>query len=291
MTNNKINLIPTAIIIVSFWLFAFVSAHALGMLTGDASRMLAYQNVVSREAKESITSGIVTGFRIVGAFLGISGVLFLLSFIKREFLGISHAIFLKWALLSAITAGTIYGALMRIVGNQQGAALLFFFTLLIYLMLIVLEKKAVKMNPLFHIVLLLPLYAVLLYTMGIPGWAKIFGGPQVIERYVNMFRDSFIAQLPGGTSLMIYVLGALELAIPALLIISLVKGEFRLTAGKTWFNYALVLSMFTFGMLCFGLAVLFNFAGSANLVFYPIFTLLALVSINQLTQQAALAGK
>lgn len=150
---------------------------------------------------------------------------------------------------------------------------------------------AVKIHPFFHMVLLLPLYAVLLYTMGIPGWAKIFGGSQVIERYVNMFRDSFIAQLPGGTTLMIYVLGVLELAIPVLLIISLLKGEFRLTAGKTWFNYALVLSIFTFGMLCFGLAVLFNFAGSANLVFYPIFTLLALVSINQLTQQATLAGK
>lgn len=281
------NPVATAMIPITLLLCAFVFVHGYGLLSGDEIRLLGYQNVVSKEPKETISPNIIAAFRLVGAVFTISGVLFLASLAKKEPWSRSTAALLKWALFSAILAGTIYGGLMRVVANQQGAALLFFFTMLLFLILGIIEKQPAQADASFNAIKLLPLYAILLYTMGMPGWAKIFGGRQVIDRYTGMFKDSFIAALPGGTPLMIYLLGILELAVPLLLIISLLKGEFLQNRPKTWLNYALVLSIFTFAMLCFGLAVLFNFAGSANLVFYPIFTLLMLVYLNRPYKQPA----
>lgn len=281
------NLVPTAITLTLLLLCAFTLAHSFGMLSGDEARLLAYQNVVSKEPKEAIAGNTMVAFRLAGIFFGISGILVLASFAKSEFRNIRDAALLKWALFSAILAGTLYGGIMRVVANQQGAALLFFFTMLLYLTLDIIEKRSGRGNRFFNALLLLPLYAVFFYTMALPGWAKIFGGQQVIDRYVTMFKDSFVAALPGGTPLVIYALGILELAVPVLLLISLLKGEFRQSAAKTWLSYTLVLSIFTFTILCFGLAILFNFAGSANLVFYPIFTLLLLVNLNPSRKHAS----
>lgn len=281
------NPIATAIMLIALLLCAFAIAHGFGMLSGGETRLLGYQNVVSKEPKEGISANSIFVFRVVGILFGISGILFLASFAKREFRNTSNALLLKWALFFAILAGALYGGLMRVTANQQGAALLFFFTMLLYLMLGIIEKRSERTDVFFNSIMLLPLYAVFFYTMALPGWAKMFGGHQVIDRYVNMFKDSFVATLPGGTPLVIYILGILELAVPVLLIISLLKGEFLQTTAKPWLNYTLVLSIFTFTILCFGLAVLFNFAGSTNLVFYPIFTLLLLVHLNQPKKQPA----
>ncbi len=281
------NLTVISVVLIALLLCAYAFAHGFGMLSDDEARLLGYQNVVSKEPNEIISSGVMLSFRIVGLLFIISGILFLASFANREFRNISNAAVLKWALFSVILAGTVYGGIMRVVSNQQGAALLFFFTMLLFLILGIVEGKPAGTHTFFSSIKLLPVYAVLLYTMGIPGWAKIFGGRQAIDRYVNMFKDSFVAGLPGGTTLIIYLLGVLELAVPLLLIISLLKGEFRKSGPKPWLNYALVLSIFTFTILCFGLAILFNFGGSTNLVFYPIFTLLVLVYLNPAQDQPA----
>lgn len=233
MLKFQKNIVSAAVAVVAFWLCAFSVAHAWGMLSGDQSQLLDYQNVLSKEPKEALTTFVMMGFRLVGLFLGIGALLILASlFLRREFRQIQDAVLLKWALLSFVIAGTIYGGLMRIVSNQQGAALLFFFSMLLYLVLYSLVGQRTKTNGLFNSIVLLPLYAILLYTMGMPGWAKIFGGDQVINRYVNMFSQSFIADLPGGTALMIYILGILELAVPAFLTISLASGELNCMPTK-----------------------------------------------------------
>ncbi len=280
MENKQINLVAAGIILMTLLLGVFVFAHGLSLLSGDSPRLLEYQNVVSKEPKEVILTNSTLVFRLMGILFGISGILFLASLVKKEFRKISNATLLKWALFAAILSGSIYGGLMRVISNQQGAALLFFFTMLLFLILGIVEKQSIRADTFFNSIMLLPFYAVLLYTMALPGWAKLFGGHQVIDRYVNMFKNSFIAALPGGTPLAIYGLGILELTVPVLLIISLLKGEFRRAESKPWLNYALLLCIFTFMLLCFGLAVLFNFAGSVNLVFYPLFTFLMLVYVN-----------
>lgn len=280
--NVDLNLLGISIVII--WLFAFVMIHAFGLLTSEEAQILKYQNIVSKEPTGYMSKNIFLAFRLVGLLLLSSGLIFLCSFVKMEFKKLHNAVLLKWGILMAIISGMLYGALMRIVGNQQGAALLFFFDMLLYLLLFFIEQYNQKINTFFRSFMLFPLYLILFYTMGLPGWAKLFGGPMVIERYVMMFKNSFVTDLPGGTPLLIYGLGVLEMLVPLFLIISLLKLEFKVSSKKTWLNYAMLMSIFTFGILCFGLAILYNFAGSVNLVFYPIFTLLALICMNKLTR-------
>lgn len=283
MKKINVDLNSLGISIVIFSLCAFVMTHAFGLLTSEESQILKYQNIVSKEPIDYMSKNILLAFRLVGLLLLSSGLIFFCSFVKMEFKNFHNPVILKWGILIAIISGMLYGALMRIVGNQQGAALLFFFDMLLYLLLFFIEHYNPKTNTFFRSFMLLPLYLILFYTMGLPGWAKLFGGPMVIERYVKMFKNSFVADLPGGTPLMIYGLGVLEMLVPLFLIISLLKLEFKVSSKKNWLNYAMLTSIFTFGMLCFGLAILYNFAGSVNLVFYPIFTLLVLICINKLT--------
>lgn len=118
---------------------------------------------------------------------------------------------------------------------------------------------------------LLPLYAVLAYTLGLPGFAKVFNHQSVIGKYSKMFQETFIEQI-FGTSFMIYVLGILELLVVVLLLISLFKKEFMFGKSKNWLLAANFTAMVTFASLGFGLRLIENHAGAANLFYYFMFT-------------------
>lgn len=286
MKNRTINPTAVAVTLGTILLIFFMLFHSFGMLSGDEDRLLGYLNIYTREPLKVLTatSGIV--LKITGFLAMITSILLVIALFKQEPLRLKNASILKWALFAAISCIAVYGGLVRSVSNQQGAANLFFLTVLLYLLLGLLEKKTSGSSPVYSSMALLPFYFVLFYTMGLPGWAKIFGGPEVTTRYATLFKDSFIASLPGGTSLMIIILGILELLIPVLLIISLLKGEWRQKASKRWLNHALLVTILTFTMLCFGLTVLLNFAGSANLVFYAIFTFLMFIYVNNSSHQS-----
>ncbi|WP_343531360.1 hypothetical protein [Pedobacter sp.] len=289
MENKRFDLMHVSTTLVAILIFLFMLCHSLGLLFGTADFLLSYLNIASKEPLKVITIGQTNFFKAIGISSLVTAGLFLVSIIKRETLNLSKAYVLKYAIWVAICTVALYGFLMRSVSNQQGAALLFFFTTLLYLVFSrINETNGQQSSLLLNNIALLPLYAVLFYTMGFPGWAKIFGGEAVIVRYIGMFKDSFIASLPGGIPFMIYVLGVLELLVPVLLIISLIKGEFRQTVSKLWLNYALVVTILTFVMLCFGLSVILNFVGSANLVFYAIFTFLMFVYINRSSEHQKL---
>jgi polysaccharide pyruvyl transferase WcaK-like protein len=64
-----------------------------------------------------------------------------------------------------------------------------------------------------------------------------------------------------------YFIGALELLAFGLVVVSIVKREF-IKMNFLWFRWALALSAFCFAILGFGLRVIRDFQGSANLFFY-----------------------
>lgn len=280
--NTAIKATDIGLLLLSVLLFFFMLINAYGMLLGDEIRHLGYLNIYSREPLKTISFPQSIMLQIIGILSGISSALYLIYIIQYQPLKPKVNIDpLKCAIYLSLFTLTLFGGLLRIIANQQGAAILFFFTVLLYLLFCWLGTTATgKSDAVFKTIGLFPIYIALFYTMGLPGWAKIFGGQHVIHKYETMFAGSFIAVLPGGTALMIFLLGLLELSVPVLLIISLVKKEFKNTRHKQWLNAALVVSCFTFIALCFGLSVLFNFAGAANLVFYAVFTFLILTSLS-----------
>lgn len=266
-------------------LISFFAIHSYGLLFGDGDRLLSYLNFLAKEPKKDLTSLYSILLRSVSVMGFISAGLFLLSLIKEIFQVGSQYKFLQYAIFMAIITTVLYGALVRIYSNQQAAANLFFFSSLLYLFFDWLNNRVEQPISFLKNIYLLPWYAMLFYTMGVPGWAKIFGGSTVQIRYTEMFKNNFIASLPGGTSAMIILLGILELAVPILICISLVKREF-LGGTQFWLKLAMGITILTFTMLSFGLAILFNFAGSSNLIFYSIFTFLMfmLISGNKITE-------
>ncbi|MDV4102680.1 hypothetical protein CMT19_16700 [Elizabethkingia anophelis] len=281
MKNTAITATDIGILLLSLLLFFFMLITGYGMLLGDEIRHLSYLNIYSREPLKTISLTHSIMLQIIGIMCGISSSLFLIYIIQYQPLKPKfNCDILKWGVYISLLTVTLYGGLLRIISNQQGAAILFFFTVLLYLLFSWLETTSSgKTNTLFKNIILFPIYLTLFYTMGLPGWAKIFGSEGVMERYETMFAHSFIAMLPGGTSSMIFLLGLMELSVPILLIISVVKKEFMVSHNKKWLNAALLITCSTFIALCFGLSVLFNFAGASNLVFYALFTFLILISL------------
>ena len=133
---------------------------------------------------------------------------------------------------------------------------------------------------------LLPIYVVLVYTMGLPGWAKIFSHDQVIGRYVPMFADTFIDKI-FGTSLMIYLLGIMEVVVVIFLVPSLAKLEFLYHKPKIWLKASLFTAMITFMSLGFGLRLVSNHDGAANQYYYFGVTFFFYCWVSYLDRQAA----
>lgn len=121
---------------------------------------------------------------------------------------------------------------------------------------------------------LLPFYAVLTYTMGLPGFTKLFDHERVIGKYTQMFQHTFVDAFP-GTSFMIYIFGVLEIAVAFLLFVSLIKKEFLPHRPKTWLNLAIFVSLVTFASLGFGLRLIENHEGAANQYYYFMLTFFA----------------
>lgn len=88
-----------------------------------------------------------------------------------------------------------------------------------------------------------------------------------------MFRDSVLDVLPGGIAPFIYFIGLAEAAAVVLLLISVVKKEYLPTRDLKFFRLGIFVTLCTFLMLAFGLAVISNYPGAANLVLCNIFTL------------------
>lgn len=111
------------------------------------------------------------------------------------------------------------------------------------------------------------------------GTFLLAGGSKFMERKVPdwfkaQFGKSFLNVLP-GLAVSYWTIALLEILVPLLLIVSLIKSEFLLDAEHFYLQIAIALSSVIFAMLGFGLRLANDFQGAANLFFYFVGTLFA----------------
>lgn len=112
------------------------------------------------------------------------------------------------------------------------------------------------------------IYVVLFGTAAFDKW-KTLSTP---EWFVKQFANTFIGKLPGGASVGYWVIASLEAA----LTLSFVLAAFNFLL----LPYALMGSLFLFGILLIGLRVTYDFQGSANMFTYFGATLLSLFLVS-----------
>lgn len=108
------------------------------------------------------------------------------------------------------------------------------------------------------------IYALLFGTAAYDKW-KTLSTP---EWFIKQFENTFIKKLPGGASVGYWVIASLE----ALLALTFIVSVFNFVL----LPYALLGSLFLFGILLFGLRITYDFQGSANMFIYFGTTLLSL---------------
>lgn len=125
-----------------------------------------------------------------------------------------------------------------------------------------------RVNRFLGVAMLLPIYAVVIYTLWLPAYEKFFDRDRTVPYYGRVFSDSIIGRMD-VTNALITSLGAVEFVAIALLAVSLLRGEFlpsRATAPLLTLGLWLTVVIFT--MLGFGLRLLQNHAGTANQFYY-----------------------
>lgn len=108
------------------------------------------------------------------------------------------------------------------------------------------------------------IYTLLFATAAWDKW-KTLSTP---EWFVKQFDNTFIKRMPGGAALGYWVIAALE----GLLALAFIASVFNFA----FLPFALVGSLFLFGILLFGLRITYDFQGSANMFVYFGTTLLSL---------------
>lgn len=272
---NKLQIQSIISIPVTIGLIFSTGFFGFQLVQGDATIVSTFMNFYNRQPVEVFPSFVTPVLMFTGFLMLVSAVLLTGALFKREFCLNKEANLLKWGVFSAIFSFTLYGFAVRMISNHQAAANLFFYVGILYFFLWFIEKETreFQKNTFFNQVKLLPIFLMMLYTMGQPGFQKLFNTSKVMGNYTAMFQDSFLAQMPGGIPPFIYLLGILEFAVPILILVSLAKREFLSSQPKPFFNWAMFVSVTTFIMLAFGLAVLLNFPGSTNLIFYAVISL------------------
>lgn len=119
-----------------------------------------------------------------------------------------------------------------------------------------------------------------LATFGLAAIAKWFP-PGIPDNFVNQFSDTWMALLPGGLIFPYYTIAVTEALAFILFLISLIKMEWLQTSNKKYMKYGLILSLFIFVILAYGLRLVSEFQGTANAFFYFGATLLALYIVEK----------
>ena len=90
--------------------------------------------------------------------------------------------------------------------------------------------------------------------------------------FIKQFENTFINKLPGKASVGYWVIASFEVALTFMFIAS--------AFNFAILSYALVGSLFLFGILLFGLRLVYDFQGSANMFVYFGATLVSLIVVN-----------
>lgn len=114
---------------------------------------------------------------------------------------------------------------------------------------------------------LLPVYCLFIGTFGQASSEKFLSGGTP-DWFKNQFQSTFVGRLPGGATVPYYLIACLEAAVVLLFLLSLGHMEFLPAHDVSFLKAALVLSLFAFFLLGFGLRISGDYQGAANLFAY-----------------------
>lgn len=117
--------------------------------------------------------------------------------------------------------------------------------------------------------------ALYLSTFGLASLAK-WKPREVPEGFINRFGDTWLNLLPGGLFIPYYTIAVMETLIFAFFLLSVSRVEWVKSSDKMYMRLGLILSLFVFVMLGYGLRLTGEFGGTANAFFYFGVTLFAL---------------
>jgi len=112
-------------------------------------------------------------------------------------------------------------------------------------------------------------------TFGLAAMGKWFP-PGIPDGFAGQFGDTWLGSLPGGLFLPYYTIAVAEAAAFFLAVASIFRLEWMNGNSKFLLKASLVLSLFIFVILTYGLRLTGEFGGAANAFFYFGATLIAL---------------
>lgn len=127
---------------------------------------------------------------------------------------------------------------------------------------------------------LIPIYLLFLGTFGQAGIEKLRSGGTP-DWFRKQFEATILNPFPGSLTINYYFIALLELAVVALFFWSGIQLEFVAGHDRFFLKCALVLALFTFFSLGFGLRIGGDFQGASNLFGYFGVTLLALLYVER----------
>jgi len=107
----------------------------------------------------------------------------------------------------------------------------------------------------------------ILMTFGLASITKWKSGG-IPENFTNRFGETWMATLPGSLFIPFYSIVLFETAVALLMVASLIRMEWLGSSNKIFLKSGLILSLFIFVMLGYGLRLTGDFGGAANLFFY-----------------------
>ena len=122
-----------------------------------------------------------------------------------------------------------------------------------------------NMQKFFNHVILIPIYIVEIYTWLMAGGEKILG--PVPENFSKAFGGTFLSVFPGLT-ITYYQIAIMEIFTALLFMASLMRCEFFNGQPRPLLNWGMWLATLNFAMLGFGMRLVGNYQGAADLFFY-----------------------
>ncbi len=117
--------------------------------------------------------------------------------------------------------------------------------------------------------------ALFLVTFGLASLGKWQAGG-VPDHFINQFGETWLASLPLGLALPFYTIAITETLAFVFFILSVFRVEWLNSSDKMYLRLGLILSLFIFVILSYGLRLVGEFGGTANTFFYFGVTLFAL---------------
>lgn len=117
--------------------------------------------------------------------------------------------------------------------------------------------------------------ALFLVTFGLASLSKWKEGG-IPDGFADQFGDTWLASLPGELAIPFYTIALMETFAFAMFILSVFRMEWQKESDKMYMRLGLILSLFIFVILSYGLRLVGEFGGTANTFFYFGVTLFAL---------------